>query len=210
MGSEKQRPMSRQQKERFRKRRVALFKKATTMLDDGTKIYIILRRRNKHYTFTSNRNSSWPPLPEDVVNGFTSLFRLVADIKQPQGSTQATFPSDIEPAEDIHPHLPPSPPETNSVPTHSSRSHGEISTGMQEKQLYDSDPRHRQDSRSDTSDTNNPTVPYLTMPSPRLYRTGTTNPRKPPISVWMPPILQRSPLLGSFYQVKARAWSSNV
>ena len=48
--------MSRQQKERFRKRRVALFKKATTILDDGTKVYIILRRRNKHYIFSSNRN----------------------------------------------------------------------------------------------------------------------------------------------------------
>ena len=68
MGFEKQYSISRQQKERFRKRRVALFKKATTMLDDGTEIYIVLRRKNKYYTYTSNRDPSWPPQPLDLVN----------------------------------------------------------------------------------------------------------------------------------------------
>ena len=68
MGFEKQCSVSRQQKERFRKRRVALFKKATTMLEDGTEIYIVLRRKTKHYTYTSNRDPSWPPQPLDLVN----------------------------------------------------------------------------------------------------------------------------------------------
>ena len=73
---EKQQPVSRQQKERFRKRRVALFKKATTMLDDGTEIYIVLRRRHKYYTYTSNRNPAWPPPPQDLVSDYRSLCRF--------------------------------------------------------------------------------------------------------------------------------------
>lgn len=73
MAHDTQSSQLRQQKERFRKRRLALFKKATDMLDDGTDVFIVLRRRNRFYTYTSNNKASWPPSIENLVRTFANV-----------------------------------------------------------------------------------------------------------------------------------------
>lgn len=73
MANDTQPSQLRQQKERFRKRRLALFKKATSMLDDGTDVFIVLRRRNRFYTYTSNNKTSWPPSIENLVRVPTNV-----------------------------------------------------------------------------------------------------------------------------------------
>ena len=68
MARDKSSTLSRQQKERFRKRRFALFKRATAMLEDGADVYIILHRRNRFYTYTTRNTSTWPPCVQDLVS----------------------------------------------------------------------------------------------------------------------------------------------
>lgn len=72
---------------------------------------------------------------------------------------------------------------------------------LQEKLPDYSDPRQfpGQEFWSDTSDTNIPTT--LSDPSPRHQRPGGS--KKPPMMVWMPPILQRSPVYGSFHRFES-------
>ena len=56
---------------------IQLFKKAVLMLDDGTAIYIVLRRVNRFYVFESDYIESWPPNREDLVSIFTRfIFQL--------------------------------------------------------------------------------------------------------------------------------------
>lgn len=73
MAYDTQLSQSRQQKERFRKRRLALFKKATAMLDNSTDVFIVLRRRDRFYTYTSNNKTSWPPSIENLVRTLANV-----------------------------------------------------------------------------------------------------------------------------------------
>ncbi len=59
---------SRPKKELFRKRRLALFKKAHEVARSGADVYLVIRRCNNHYSvFNSGDSVDWPPSVETAV-----------------------------------------------------------------------------------------------------------------------------------------------
>lgn len=58
---------SRLQKELFRKRRVTLFSKANALRKWGADVYVVIRRHDYFYTYSSC-SSKWPPSLKEIVS----------------------------------------------------------------------------------------------------------------------------------------------
>lgn len=64
--------------EKKRRRRHGLFKKANDLgLLGETEVYVVVRHRNRFYTYTSTDRALWPPTLEEIVS---SEFRILLDI----------------------------------------------------------------------------------------------------------------------------------
>lgn len=55
-------------KEKFRKRKGSLMRKANELAElCGTDVYVLLARENRHYVYKSKEEQSWPPAAEVIV-----------------------------------------------------------------------------------------------------------------------------------------------
>lgn len=89
MGRKKLDNSCRLEKELFRKRKATLFNKANILNKQGADVYVVLRRYDRFYTYTSS-SSQWPPSLCEIVGLFpqTSFIEqnLIKGQKQSRGS----------------------------------------------------------------------------------------------------------------------------
>lgn len=68
MGRKKHENPSRAEKEKIRKLREPLFKRAKmTAMEHGVDVYVLVRHYDAFYTFTSSKAKDWPPTKEMLV-----------------------------------------------------------------------------------------------------------------------------------------------
>ena len=68
MGRTKNHNPARSEKEQNRRRRVALFQKASLLAHHGADVYVVVRRYDAFHVFTSSNTKNWPPLRSEVVS----------------------------------------------------------------------------------------------------------------------------------------------
>ena len=68
MAQSRSRSSSRVKKEGFKKRRMALVQRARSVTQDGAEVYLLLRRNDRCYVYTTSKSAEWPPPASEFVS----------------------------------------------------------------------------------------------------------------------------------------------
>ena len=74
--------------EKFRRRYQSLSGKGNDLKKYcGAEVYMVVYYNCKHYVYTSTKNPSWPPAPQQIVSGLSAVCRsIMAELPSQENS----------------------------------------------------------------------------------------------------------------------------